>query len=94
METAENDPPRVYAQPIRLTFTPDVLRALDRIIEVYNAGQRTIRRGGDGLYTRSSLLRELVMLEAARLVRDGRLAAPLPPSQSDATPQEDEPCAP
>lgn len=73
-ETVEPaDPPRVYAQPIRLTFTPDVLAAMDRIIEVYNVGQRTIRRGGNGLYTRSSLLRELVMLEAARLIRDGKL---------------------
>ena len=77
------DEQRQYVVNVRLTLPPDILRAMDRIIEVYNVGQKTIRRGGNGLYTRSSLVRELVSLEAARLMRDGKLDALAPPATTE-----------
>ena len=76
------DEQRQYVVNVRLTLHPDIIRAMDAIIDVYNRGQRTIRRGGNGLYTRSSLVRELVSLEAARLMRDGKLQPEAPNAEA------------
>ena len=63
---------------IEIYLWPNEIDLIDRCLGALNSGRKTIRKGGDGRYSRSSWVAELIRLEAARMMRDGILEAPRP----------------